>query len=59
MRAELSRVEISGPEGLVVAAELAAADLRRTGRVTGELIFTVDADATEISVAAELAPIDD
>ncbi|WP_309647941.1 valine--tRNA ligase [Nocardioides sp.] len=55
MRAELSRVEISGPELLVRAAELAEQDLRSSGKITGELLFTVT-DATELSVAAELAP---
>ncbi len=56
MRAELSRVEISGPEQLVRAAQLAADDLRRSGKVSGEIVFTVDSDAQEISVKAELAP---
>ncbi|MDO9494440.1 MAG: class I tRNA ligase family protein, partial [Nocardioides sp.] len=55
MRAELSRVEISGPEVLVRAAELAEADLRGSGKITGELVFTAT-DATELSVSAELAP---
>ena len=55
MRAELSRVEVTGPEALVRAAELAAADLRATGKITGDLEFTVDESATEISVVAELA----
>ncbi|MFA6574022.1 MAG: valine--tRNA ligase [Nocardioides sp.] len=55
MRAELSRVEISGPEVLVRAAELAEADLRASGKITGELVFTAT-DATELSVSAELAP---
>ncbi|WP_395657557.1 valine--tRNA ligase [Nocardioides sp.] len=58
MRAELSRVEIRGPEALVRAAEQSADDLRRTGRVTGDLVFTVDDTATEITVDAELAPTD-
>jgi len=57
MRAPLSRVEISGPEQLVRAAELAADDLRRTGRVTGDIAFTVNPDATELHVDAELAPV--
>jgi valyl-tRNA synthetase len=56
MRAELSRVEISGPAALVAAAELAAEDLKATGKITGELVFTPD-EATEIAVAAELAPV--
>ena len=58
MRHELTKVRISGPAPLVRAAELAADDLRRTGRVTGKLKFTVDESATELSVDAELAPIE-
>jgi valyl-tRNA synthetase len=56
MRAPLSRVEIKGPERLVRAAELAADDLRRSGKITGDLVFTVAEDADAISVDAELAP---
>jgi valyl-tRNA synthetase len=58
MRAELSRVEITGPAGLVTAAQAAADDLRKVGRITGDLVFTVQADAAELTVAAELAPQD-
>jgi valyl-tRNA synthetase len=57
MRAELSRVEIAGPEELVRAAELAAADLRAAGKIVGDLVFTAT-DATEITVAAELVGTD-
>ena len=57
MRAQLSRVEVTGPEALVRAAEQAAGDLRATGKITGDLVFTVDESATEISVAAELAEV--
>ncbi|MCY7396939.1 MAG: valine--tRNA ligase [Nocardioides sp.] len=57
MRAELSRVEISGPAALVTAARTAADDLRRVGKVTGELVFTAT-DDTELSVTAELAPVE-
>ena len=42
MRAELSRVEITGPEELIRAAELAADDLRAAGKITGDLVFTAD-----------------
>ncbi|MFL6062464.1 MAG: valine--tRNA ligase [Marmoricola sp.] len=56
MRAELSRVEISGPAALVEAAAAAADDLSKVGKITGDLVFTAT-DATELSVAAELAPI--
>jgi valyl-tRNA synthetase len=58
MRAELARVEIRGPEDLVRAAELAADDLRKAGKITGDLVFSPDAGATAISVDAELAPTD-
>ncbi len=56
MRAELARVEVTGPEKPVRDAELAAADLRAAGKITGDLVFTVDADATDLSVTADLAP---
>jgi valyl-tRNA synthetase len=59
MRAPLSRVEIKGPERLVRAAGLAADDLRRSGKITGDLVFTVVEDADAISVDAELAPAED
>lgn len=55
MRTELTRVEITGPEQLVRHAEVATADLRAAGKITGELLFTIDADATELSVVAEIA----
>ncbi|MBB6626728.1 valine--tRNA ligase [Nocardioides sp. KIGAM211] len=56
MRAELSRVEIAGPEALVRAAEGAASDLRRSGKITGDLVFTVVEDRQDLAVTAELAP---
>ncbi len=56
MRAELARVEITGPEALVRAAETAADDLRNAGKITGSLTFTVDPSADTLRVAAELAP---
>ncbi len=55
MRAELSRVEISGPTGLVAAAEEAADDLRKAGKITGDLVFLPDDTAPELHVAATLA----
>jgi valyl-tRNA synthetase len=42
---------------MVRAAELAADDLRKTGKITGKLKFTVDESATELAVDAELAPV--
>ena len=56
MRAELSRVEITGPDPQIRATKLAARDLRSTGRITGELVFTVDDSAPDHRVHAELAP---
>ncbi|GAA2115133.1 valine--tRNA ligase [Nocardioides bigeumensis] len=55
MRAELARVEIAGPEGAVRAAESAADDLRKTGKITGTLTFTVDAGLDALRVHADLA----
>jgi valyl-tRNA synthetase len=58
MRHELTKVKIRGPEAMVRAAELAADDLRKTGRITGKLKFQVDESATELAVEAELAPVE-
>ncbi|GAA4075935.1 valine--tRNA ligase [Nocardioides kongjuensis] len=55
MRAPLARVEVTGPARLVEAAEKAADDLRRSGNVVGDLVFTVAEDATELTVTAEIA----
>jgi valyl-tRNA synthetase len=57
MRAELSRVEITGPADQLRAAELAADDLRKTGKIVGDLVFTVDDSATELRVDAQLAEV--
>jgi valyl-tRNA synthetase len=58
MRAELSRVEISGPAALVEAASAAAEDLKKVGKITGDLVFA-PTDATELTVEAELAPVEE
>jgi valyl-tRNA synthetase len=55
MRTELTRVEVFGPPALIDAAEDAADDLRKVGKITGDLVFSSKPDATEISVVAELA----
>ena len=55
MKAPLSRVEITGPAALSPQVELAADDLRSSGKVTGELVFTTDDSADAIRVDAELA----
>jgi valyl-tRNA synthetase len=58
MRAEVTRAEVSGPAELLAAAETAADDLRKVGKITGELVFTARPDAAELSVDVELAPQD-
>jgi valyl-tRNA synthetase len=58
MKAPLARVEISGPAEQVALVEQAADDLRASGKITGELVFTAVDGAAEIGVAAELAPTD-
>ncbi len=58
MRATVARAEVSGPAALVEAASQAADDLRRAGHVTGDLVFTPAATATEIAVVTELAEVD-
>jgi valyl-tRNA synthetase len=55
MRAELGRVEITGPADQVAGVASAAEDLRAAGKIAGELVFTSDPDADGITVQAELA----
>jgi valyl-tRNA synthetase len=57
MRTEVLAVTIAGPASLVEGAEAAAEDLRRSGNITGDLTFTVDESATELTVSADLAPV--
>ncbi|MFL5409297.1 MAG: class I tRNA ligase family protein, partial [Myxococcales bacterium] len=57
MRAPLARVEVTGPPALIEAASAAADDLRRAGHVKGDLVFTASEEASEITVAAELAEV--
>ena len=59
MRHELTKVVVTGPAALVAGAESAEADLRNAGKVTGELTFVVDDEASEISVEAEVAPVEE
>src|SRR5690606_4543389 len=47
MRHQLTRVQVSGPATLVAGAESAADDLRKAGKIVGELTFVVDDDAQE------------
>jgi valyl-tRNA synthetase len=57
MRAELSRADITGPEAAVAAARTAADDLRKAGKIVGELTFTVDDSAEALTASAELAAV--
>jgi valyl-tRNA synthetase len=58
MRAEVRRVEFTGPPALLDDVRLADADLRNVGRVTGDVVYTEDTTATELGVTAELVPQD-
>ncbi|WP_028653958.1 valine--tRNA ligase [Nocardioides sp. J54] len=55
MKTPLARVEVTGPEQAVRNAEAASADLVAAGKIVGDLVFTVDEQATELSVTAEIA----
>jgi len=54
MRAELSRVELIGPAATLAAIQKAVDDLRKAGRVVGEIVFTTTEDDAELTVEAEL-----
>jgi valyl-tRNA synthetase len=54
MKAPLARVEVTGPEDQVALVEQAADDLRASGKISGELLFSAVAGAQEIGVEAEL-----
>ncbi|KRC46627.1 MULTISPECIES: valine--tRNA ligase [unclassified Nocardioides] len=55
MKTPLARVEVTGPQKAVHDAELASSDLVAAGKIVGDLVFTVDADASELKVSAEIA----
>ncbi len=55
MRTPLASVTVSGPTDRLAEAERAADDLRASGTITGDLVFT-PTDDPEISVSAEIAP---
>jgi len=55
MRAELSRVTVTGPPAAVALAEQAADDLRAAGKVTGDLTFIGTDDlGSEITVETQV-----
>ncbi len=55
MRTEVARAEVTGPAALVEAARAAEDDLRKAGKVTGELAFIALDGADGIAVDVELA----
>ncbi|KRA31361.1 MULTISPECIES: valine--tRNA ligase [unclassified Nocardioides] len=59
MKTPLSRVEVSGPEKAVRAAELARRDLIAAGKIVGDLVFTVDESAGGLTITAEIAEVDE
>jgi valyl-tRNA synthetase len=56
MKAPLARVEISGPADQIALVEQAADDLRESGKIIGDLVFTPVDGAEELSVQTEFAP---
>ena len=58
MRAELTRVEFVGTAAALAAVDRASADLRKAGKISGEIVLTEQADATELVVRAQVAPQD-
>ena len=54
MRAEVARAEVRATAAALEAVRAAAGDLRKAGKITGELVLVEDSAATEPTVAAEL-----
>ncbi len=59
MKTPLARVEVSGPEKAVRAAELARRDLIAAGKIVGDLAFTVDESASDLTITAEIAEVEE
>ncbi|MDQ4007084.1 MAG: valine--tRNA ligase [Actinomycetota bacterium] len=55
MRTEITRAEVRGPDATLSQAQRAADDLRAAGRIAGELAFTPDASAAEVTADVDLA----
>jgi valyl-tRNA synthetase len=56
MRAEVSRMEVIGNATDLAAVRAGADDLRRAGKVNGDLVLTEDDRAAGIQVVTQLAP---
>ena len=54
MRAEVARAEVRASAAALEGVRAASGDLRRAGKITGELVLVEDPAATEPTVAAEL-----
>jgi valyl-tRNA synthetase len=54
MRTELSRVEFRGPTETLAVVEKVQGDLRKAGKITGDIVFTTTEDG-ELQVVAEVA----
>jgi valyl-tRNA synthetase len=55
MRAEVAKLVIAGPPEQLELVRQAADDLAAVSRLTGELAYTTDTSAAELSARAELA----
>src|SRR5262245_55538506 len=55
MRAELSRVELTGTPAMLEVIRMAEQDLGQACKITGELVLTEDEAAEELRVDATLA----
>jgi valyl-tRNA synthetase len=58
MRAELSRVELTGTPAMIDGIRKAEQDLRQACKITGDLVLTEDDGAEELRVDATLAETD-
>ncbi|MGH3386070.1 MAG: valine--tRNA ligase [Nocardioidaceae bacterium] len=58
MRREMTRAEVRGPQSVLALAERADADLRAVGRITGDLTYSADDAAGQVTVDADLAAAD-
>ena len=58
MRTQVARVEFTGQDEVLAGIEQAQDDLRRAGKIIGEIVFTRDPEATELQTTAELVTED-
>jgi valyl-tRNA synthetase len=58
MRTQVARVEFTGQDQVLAGIERAQDDLRRAGKIIGEIVFTRDPEATDLHTVAELVTED-